>query len=89
MEKLTSRQQDILDTIKKLIAKNGFPPTVREIGAELGLSSSATTFLHIKKLMEFIIILMIEKLLDYFVPERYVLDLNHGYREYLKIHKKG
>ena len=52
MEKLTNRQQDILDTIKKLIAKNGFPPTVREIGAELGLSSSATTFFHIKKLME-------------------------------------
>lgn len=52
MEKLTNRQRDILDTIKKLIAKNGFPPTVREIGAELGLSSSATTFFHIKKLME-------------------------------------
>ena len=52
MEKLTSRQQDILDTIKRLSAKNGFPPTVREIGAEVGLSSSATTFFHIKKLIE-------------------------------------
>ena len=52
MEKLTDRQQDILDTIKKEIAKNGFPPTVREIGAKVGLNSSATTFFHIKKLIE-------------------------------------
>lgn len=52
MEKLTYRQQCILDIIKKMIAKNGFPPTVREIGAEVGLSSSATTHFHIKKLIE-------------------------------------
>ena len=52
MEKLTERQQNILDTIKKEIAKNGFPPTVREIGAKVGLNSSATTFFHIKKLIE-------------------------------------
>ena len=52
MEKLTDRQQQILDVIKKEIAKNGFPPTVREIGAKVGLNSSATTFFHIKKLIE-------------------------------------
>ena len=52
MEKLTDRQKDILDTIKKEIANNGFPPTVREIGAKVGLNSSATTFFHIKKLIE-------------------------------------
>ena len=52
MDKLTDRQHEILDTIKKEIAKNGFPPTVREIGAKVGLNSSATTFFHIKKLIE-------------------------------------
>ena len=52
MDKLTDRQKEILDTIKKEIAKNGFPPTVREIGAKVGLNSSATTFFHIKKLIE-------------------------------------
>ena len=52
MEKLTDRQKDILDVIKQAIAKNGYPPTVREIGAKLGLSSSATTQFHIKKLEE-------------------------------------
>lgn len=52
MEKLTDRQKDILEVIKKQIAKNGFPPTVREIGKEAGLTSSATTHFHIKKLIE-------------------------------------
>ena len=52
MEKLTKRQMDILDTIKKMLAKNGFPPTVREVGAAVGLNSSATTHFHIKKLIE-------------------------------------
>ena len=52
MEKLTDRQQDILDAIKKSIAENGFPPTVREIGAKVGLNSSATTHFHIKKLID-------------------------------------
>ena len=50
MEKLTERQKDILDTIKKFIAKKGFPPTVREIGKELNLSSPATTHFHLSKL---------------------------------------
>lgn len=52
MEKLTDRQKDILDVIKQAIAKNGYPPTVREIGTKIGLSSSATTQFHIKKLEE-------------------------------------
>lgn len=52
MEKLTDRQQDILQIIKKLTAKKGYPPTVREIGAKVGLSSSATTYFHLKKLEE-------------------------------------
>ena len=50
MEKLTDKQKVILDTIKKYIAKNGFPPTVREIGKELNLSSPATTHFHLSKL---------------------------------------
>ncbi|MEG0994792.1 MAG: transcriptional repressor LexA [Bacilli bacterium] len=52
MDKLTERQKDILQTIKKFIANNGYPPTVREIGAKLDLSSPATTFFHLKKLEE-------------------------------------
>lgn len=52
MEKLTSRQEDILEVIKKFIAKNGFTPTVREIGAMLDLSSPATSHFHLNKLEE-------------------------------------
>lgn len=51
-KKITKRQKEVLDIIKKDIAKNGYPPTVREIGKELGLNSSATTFFHIQKLIE-------------------------------------
>ncbi len=52
MDKLTDRQKDILDVIKKTTANKGYPPTVREIGAKVGLSSSATTYFHLKKLEE-------------------------------------
>lgn len=50
MEKLTKKQNDVLDYLKKSIAKNGFPPTVREIGAALGVSSPATTHAHLNTL---------------------------------------
>ena len=50
MEKLTPKQEVILDILKKLIAKNGYPPTVREIGKEANLSSPATIHFHLKQL---------------------------------------
>ncbi len=50
MEKLTDKQNQVLDTIKRFVAKKGFPPTVREIGKELNLSSPATTHFHLDKL---------------------------------------
>lgn len=52
MEKLTDKQNIILQILKKLIAKNGYPPTVREIGEEAHLSSPATIHFHLKKLEE-------------------------------------
>ena len=52
MEKLTGRQKFILEILKKMIAKNGYPPTVREIGEEAHLSSPATIHFHLKQLEE-------------------------------------
>ena len=52
MEQLTKRQEDILKALKKFIANHGYPPTVREIGAMLNLSSPATTHFHLNKLEE-------------------------------------
>ena len=50
MEKLTKRQSEILEVIKKFISTHGYPPTVREIGKELNLSSPATTHFHLNRL---------------------------------------
>ena len=50
METLTKRQNEILDFIKNYIVNHGFPPTVREIGKSLGISSPATTYVHLENL---------------------------------------
>ncbi len=52
MKKLTDRQKDKLQAVKKLIAKNGYPPTVREIGQEVDLHSPATIHFHLTQLEE-------------------------------------
>lgn len=51
MEKnITKRQEDVLVYIKKYVVEHGFPPSTREIGAALGLSSPATVHTHLKRL---------------------------------------
>lgn len=52
MEELTRRQEDILQYIKEYIVSHGYPPTVREIGKDLGVSSPATIHTHLSKLEE-------------------------------------
>ena len=52
MEKLTKKQMKILDIIKRLYAKNGYAPTVREIGKAANLRSPATTHFHLNTLEE-------------------------------------
>lgn len=52
MEDLTARQQEILDYIKKEVQKKGYPPSVREIGEAVGLSSSSSVHAHLEKLEE-------------------------------------
>ncbi len=52
MEKITKKQQEVLEFIKKYIATHGYPPAIREIGAGLNLSSPATVHMHVKKLEE-------------------------------------
>lgn len=50
MDNLTKRQEEILDYIKQYIVAHGYPPTVREIGASLGVSSPATIHTHLNNL---------------------------------------
>ena len=52
MEKLTDKQYEILQTLKKFIANHGYPPTVREIGKEVNLRSPATIHFHLQKMAE-------------------------------------
>ncbi len=52
VEDLTARQQEILDYIKKEVQKKGYPPSVREIGEAVGLSSSSSVHAHLEKLEE-------------------------------------
>lgn len=50
MEKLTIKQEKILDYLKRFIADNNYPPTVREICKHFNLSSTATVFSHLNNL---------------------------------------
>ena len=49
-ESLTRKQQAVMDCIERCIEEKGYGPTVREICAELGLSSPSTVHVHLKTL---------------------------------------
>ncbi|MFS1512561.1 transcriptional repressor LexA [Chengkuizengella sp. SCS-71B] len=50
MNKLSTRQQSILEFIKEEVQKKGYPPSVREIGEAVGLASSSTVHGHLERL---------------------------------------
>jgi repressor LexA len=51
-EPLTERQRQVLQFIKDEIRTKGYPPSVREIGEAIGLSSSSTVHGHLARLEE-------------------------------------
>ena len=51
-EKVTKRQQAVLDCIEECIREKGYGPTVREVCQSLGLSSPSTVHVHLKALEE-------------------------------------
>ncbi len=46
----TGRQAEILAFIEGHVVRHGYPPTVREIGAGVGLASPSTVHRHLEKL---------------------------------------
>ncbi len=52
MSSLTGRQKQILEFIKRRTREKGYPPSVREIGENVGLSSSSTVHGHLARLEE-------------------------------------
>ena len=51
-DELTPRRREILDFIARTSEERGYPPTVREIGAEIGLKSSSSVHYHLRVLAE-------------------------------------
>lgn len=50
MKGLTSRQQEILDFITASLDERGYPPTIREIGTQMGIRSTNGVNDHLKAL---------------------------------------
>jgi len=50
---LSERQQQVLDYIRSTVSDRGYPPSVREIGEALGLSSPSTVHSHLSSLVRF------------------------------------
>lgn len=48
--RLSRRQDQILGYIKTSIVERGFPPSIREIGLQVDLSSSSTVHSHLKSI---------------------------------------
>ena len=50
MKALSKKQQEIYDYICRCVEKNGYPPSVREIGFSVGLGSPSTVHSHLNTL---------------------------------------
>ena len=51
-KQLSARQREILDLILTTVADRGYPPSVREIGEVVGLSSPSTVHSHLSALVK-------------------------------------
>ena len=51
MDDLTTRQREVLEFIGVKVRERGYPPSVREIGEALGLSSPSTVHSHLSTLV--------------------------------------
>ena len=49
---LTKRQQQILDVIESAMRERGYPPSVREIGEAVGLTSPSSVHAHLSTLQK-------------------------------------
>jgi repressor LexA len=52
MTELTDRQRQVLEFIDAEVRERGYPPSVREIGEAVGLSSSSTVHAHLAALQD-------------------------------------
>ena len=50
--KLTTQQQEVLDSINRHARQNGTPPSIRQIGRALGMSSTNAVRQHLRALIK-------------------------------------
>jgi repressor LexA len=50
-KKLSQRQRAILEYIQEFLSENGYPPTIREIGAAVGISSTSVVNYNLNRLV--------------------------------------
>jgi repressor LexA len=51
-ERLSERQRTILEFLNEYVEENGYPPSIREIGAATGTSSTSVVSYNLKRLEE-------------------------------------
>ena len=51
-ERLSKRQQRILEFLDEYVEENGYPPSIREIGAAAGISSTSVVSYNLRRLEE-------------------------------------
>ncbi|MFL7791420.1 MAG: transcriptional repressor LexA [Anaerolineae bacterium] len=51
-ENLSKRQQKIVEFLNEYVEENGYPPSIREIGAAAGISSTSVVSYNLKRLEE-------------------------------------
>lgn len=52
MTEISERQRQVLEYIRQTVSTRGYPPSVREIGEALGLSSPSTVHSHLSSLVK-------------------------------------
>ena len=52
MPRTSDKAQQILDYVNQFVQQNGYAPSVREIGAAVGLRSTASVSYHLRQLQE-------------------------------------
>ena len=52
MPRTSNKAQEILEFVNQFVQENGYAPSIREIGAAVGLSSTASVNYHLQQLQE-------------------------------------
>ena len=52
MPRTSDKAEQILDYVNQFVQQNGYAPSVREIGAAVGLRSTASVSYHLRQLQE-------------------------------------